>query len=81
MAAKGHQRVGSVICPALAFRDGDSVAVCDSAQPLAWLLKATFSVRLKHLGKMWTMQSVTPEIDPNGICLADFPKYLDVWHT
>lgn len=78
MAAKGHPRAGSVICPALAFSDGDGVAVCDFARPLAWLVKATFSIRLKHLGEMWTMYSATLEINPHGICLADFPKYLDV---
>lgn len=82
MAAKGHQRVSSVICPACAFSDGDGLAgCCSSAQPLVWLSKATISVVPKHLGETWTMQSVTPVIDPNAICFADFPKYLDVWHT
>lgn len=36
---------------------------------------------LKHLGETWTMQLLTPEIDPNVICFADFPDYLGVWHT
>lgn len=80
MATKGHQRAKSIICSALTFSDGDSIAGCDSAWPLACLSKATFSVMLKHLGETWMMPSVTPEIDPNGIYLADFPKYLDVWH-
>lgn len=81
MAAKRHQRVGGVIYPACAFGDGDSVAGCSSAQPLLWLSKATFAMMLRHLGETQMMQSVTPEIDPNAICFADFPKYLDVGHT
>lgn len=81
MASKGHQRIGSVICPACAFSDGDGLAGCNTAQLLGWLSKATFSIMLKHLGETWTMQSLTPEIDPNAICFADFLNYLGVWHT
>lgn len=81
MAAKGHQRVSSVIFPGCASGDGDGIAGCDSASPLVWLYNATFSIMLKHLGETWMIESVTPGIDPNGICFADFSKYLDVWHT
>ena len=62
--------VGSVNCLAvLLVMVTVELAGRDSAQALAWLSKAIFCVLLKPLGETWMMQSVTPEIDSNDICL------------
>lgn len=74
MAAKGHQRVGSVIYPACAFSAADGGAGCSSAQPLVCLSKAIFSIMLEHLGETWTAPSVTRKLIQMPFVLQIFPN-------
>lgn len=74
MAAKGHQRVGSVIYPACAFSAADGVAGCSSAQPLVWMSQAVVSIMLEHLGETWTVQSVTRKLIQMPFVLQIFPN-------